>query len=65
MIYAHIWDGNSRDAEIRNLTNADVHSLAKYRVNVGLSNIDPFFKAFNITDGQPMFRPEAERVVIW
>ena len=30
-----------------------------------ISNIDPFFKAFNITDGQPMFRPEAERVVIW
>lgn len=65
MNYANIWAGNIRDAEIRNLTNADVHSLAKYRVNVGLSNIDPFFKAFNITDGQPMFRPEAERVVIW
>ena len=65
MNYANIWAGNIRDAEIRNLTNADVHSLAKYRVNVGLSNIDPFFKAFNITEGQPMFRPEAERVVIW
>lgn len=65
MNYANIWAGNIRDAEIRNLTNADVHSLAKYRVNVGLSNIGPFFKAFNITDGQPMFRPEAERVVIW
>lgn len=65
MNYANIWAGNIRDAEIRNLTNADVHSLAKYRVNVGLSNIDPFFKAFNITDGQPMFRPETERVVIW
>ena len=65
MNYANIWAGNIRDAEIRNLTNADVHSLAKYRVNVGLSNIDPFFKVFNITDGQPMFRPETERVVIW
>jgi metalloendopeptidase pepO len=65
MNYANIWAGNIRDAEIRNLTNADVHSLAKYRVNVGLSNIAPFFKAFNITEGQPMFRPEAERVVIW
>lgn len=63
--YANLWAQNVRDAEIRSLTIRDVHSLGKNRVNVTLKNLDPFFKAFNITEGDPMFRPENERVVIW
>lgn len=63
--YANLWGQNIRDEEIRSLTTGDVHSLGENRVNVTLRNIEPFFKAFNITEGQPMFRPESERVVIW
>ena len=63
--YANLWSENVRDEEIRNLTNADVHSLGRNRVNVTLRNIEPFFDAFSITEGDPMFRPEAERIVIW
>ncbi len=65
MNYANLWAGNIRDEEIRSLTTGDVHSLGKNRVNVTLRNIAPFFEAFGITEGQPMFRPESERVVIW
>ncbi|MCM1355649.1 MAG: M13 family metallopeptidase [Staphylococcus sp.] len=65
MNYANLWATNIRDEEIRSLTTGDVHSLGKNRVNVTLRNIAPFFEAFNITEGQPMFRPESERVVIW
>lgn len=65
MNYANLWAGNIRDEEIRSLTTGDVHSLGKNRVNVTLRNLQPFFEAFSITEGQPMFRPEAERVVIW
>ena len=50
---------------MRSLTQGDVHSLGKNRVNVTLRNLQPFFEAFNITEGQPMFRPESERVIIW
>ena len=63
--YANLWAQNVRDEEMRSLTVGDVHSLGKNRVNVTLRNLDPFFKAFNIKEGDPMFRPEAERVVIW
>ncbi len=63
--YANLWGQNIRDEEIRSLTTGDVHSLGENRVNVTLRNIEPFFKAFNITEGQPMFRPESERVIIW
>ncbi len=65
MNYANLWAGNIRDEEIRSLTTGDVHSLGRNRVNVTLRNIAPFFEAFAITEGQPMYRPESERVVIW
>lgn len=65
MNYANLWANNIRDEEIRSLTTGDVHSLGCNRVNVTLRNIAPFFEAFSITEGQPMFRPETERVIIW
>ena len=65
MNYANLWANNIRDEEIRSLTTGDVHSLGCNRVNVTRRNIAPFFEAFSITEGQPMFRPEAERVIIW
>ena len=65
MNYANLWANNIRPEEIRSLTTGDVHSLGRNRVNVTLRNIAPFFEAFSITEGQPMFRPETDRVVIW
>ncbi|MCM1152750.1 MAG: M13 family metallopeptidase [Muribaculum sp.] len=65
MNYANLWAQNVRDAEKRNLTMSDPHSLGVNRVNVALRNLDPFFKAFGITEGDPMYRPEAERIIIW
>lgn len=65
MNYANLWAQNVRDAEKRKLTMGDVHSLGENRVNVSLKNIEPFFKAFGIKEGDKMYRPEEERVIIW
>ncbi len=65
MNYANLWATNIRPEEIRSLTTGDVHSLGINRVNVTLRNIAPFFEAFGITESDPMFRPESERVIIW
>lgn len=65
MNYANLWAQNIRDEEIRSLTTGDVHSLGINRVNVTLRNIEPFFKAFDIKQGDKMFRPENERIIIW
>lgn len=65
LAYANVWAGNIRPAEILRRTKMDPHSLGRWRVNGTLRNIAPFFTAFDITEGQDMFRPEAERVVIW
>lgn len=63
--YANLWATNQRDEFKRQITQSDVHSLGINRVNVTLRNLAPFFEAFSITEGDPMFRPESERVVIW
>lgn len=63
--YANLWANNIRDEEMRSLTTGDVHSLGKNRVNVTLRNIEPFFEAFSIKEGDKMFRPVEERVIIW
>lgn len=65
LAYANVWASNVREAEILKRTKTDPHSLGRWRVNASLRNIEPFFKAFDIKQGDPMFRPESERVVIW
>lgn len=65
LAYANVWAGNIRDEEILSRTKTDPHSLGRWRVNATLRNIDTFFKAFDIKEGDPMFRPESERVIIW
>ncbi len=65
MNYANLWANNIREEEMRSLTTGDVHSLGKNRVNVSIKNLQPFFEAFGITEGDPMWLPESERVIIW
>lgn len=62
--YATLWAQNIRDEEIARLTKLDVHSLGKWRVNATLRNLQTFYDAFGITEGE-MFLPEEERVIIW
>ncbi|MFA6591739.1 MAG: M13 family metallopeptidase [Bacteroidales bacterium] len=63
--YGIIWAQNITEAEKARLTKLDVHSLAENRVNVSLKNFRTFFDAFGIKEGDPMWRPESERVHIW
>ena len=63
--YAGVWANNIREEEMRRATVSDPHSLGINRVNVTLRNLEPFFSAFGIKEGDMMFRPEEERVIIW
>lgn len=63
--YANVWAGSIREEEKLVRTKSDPHSLGKNRVNETLKNIDEFFYAFHIDEGDPMFRPKEERVIIW
>ncbi len=63
--YALGWMSQQREQRLRARLLSDVHAPAKWRVLGPLSNIPEFYEAFGIRPGQPMWRPEAERVRIW
>ena len=63
--YANVWAANIRDEEILSRTKTDPHSLGRWRVNATLRNLQPFFEAFNVKEGDKMFRTIEDRVVIW
>lgn len=65
LAYAILWGQNITPQECARLTLLYVHSLGRNRVNVSLRNLQDFFDAFDIKEGDKMFRPEEERVVIW
>lgn len=65
LAYANVWAGHIRDEEIISLTISDPHSLGRWRVNQTLRNIEPFFESFDINDGDKMYLPADERVIIW
>ncbi|RMF64592.1 MAG: hypothetical protein D6743_09140, partial [Calditrichaeota bacterium] len=41
------------------------HSPSQYRCNGVVSNMPEFYTAFDIKEGDGMFRPEDARVKIW
>lgn len=63
--YALGWMTQQREEVLRSRLLSDVHAPAKWRVIGPLSNIPEFYEAFAIKAGQPMWRPEAQRVRIW
>jgi len=65
LAYATVWAQNITDEEKQKRVLTDVHSIGRDRVNATLRNIDTFFEAFGIKEGDPMWRPESERVIIW
>lgn len=63
--YALGWLSQERDEQLRTGLLSDVHAPAKWRVNGPLSNVPDFYDAFGVKQGQPMWRPENQRVKIW
>lgn len=63
--YALAWMQNQRPEAIATQVKSNEHSPAKWRVLGPLSNMPEFYKAFNVTPGDKMYRPENERVKIW
>ena len=65
LAYAGVWAGNITEAEIRNRTKSDPHSLGRWRVNGALPHIDAWYDAFNIKEGDKMFIPKSQRLELW
>lgn len=47
------------------LLSMDVHAPGKLRANVPPTNLEEFYEAFDVKEGDGMYRPEEKRVNIW
>ena len=65
LAYAGVWAGNITEAEIRNRTKSDPHSLGCWRVNGALPHIDMWYEAFGVKEGDIMFIPKEKRLSLW
>ena len=65
LAYANVWAGNIRDEQIRFLTQMDVHSLGRWRVNAALPHIGGWYEAFGIQENDPMYLEPEKRASIW
>jgi putative endopeptidase len=63
--YALAWMINDRPEAIASQVRSDVHSPAKFRVLGPLANIPEFHAAFDIREGDAMWRPDSLMVKIW
>ncbi len=63
--FAQVWRVIKRDELMRMSIKTDPHSPAMYRVNVPLMNFDPFYKAFDVKEGNKMFRSTDQRARVW
>jgi putative endopeptidase len=63
--WAQVWRANIMPERQAQLILVDPHSPGMYRCNGPVSNLDAFYKAFNVQPGDKMYKPEAERIKVW
>ncbi len=63
--WAQIWRTKTRDAEAIRRLSIDPHSPPEFRCNGVVRNIDAFYDAFDVAQGDALFLPDADRVRIW
>jgi putative endopeptidase len=65
MSWATVWRTKIRDEALRTQVKTDPHSPGQYRAYVPLQNIDAFYEAFDVKEGDDMYIAPEERVIIW
>ena len=63
--YAQIWRSKMKDEAMRQRINTNPHSPAEYRVLAPLMHFEPFYKAFDVKEGDKMFVAADKRIKIW
>jgi len=62
---ATVWRGEIREEALITRVRSGVHAPPEVRASQPLRNVDAFFNAFEIVEGDPMYLAPSERVRIW
>jgi len=65
MSWATVWRTLTREDALETQIKTDPHSPGLYRATQPLKNIDAFYEAFDIKEGDPMYLAPEKRVRIW
>ena len=63
--WSQVWRRKYRDEALRNRLMTDPHSPGQYRAFGTPRNIEAFYKAFDLKEGDKMYLKPADRVKIW
>jgi putative endopeptidase len=63
--WGQIWRSKYRDAELSRRLATDPHSPAEFRCNGVLRNLEEFYAAFGVKEGDKLWLPAERRVRIW
>ena len=63
--WSTVWRSKLRDEALKNQVKTDPHSPGMYRAYVPLQNVDAFYSAFDIKEGDGMYIAPEKRVKIW
>lgn len=63
--WAQVWRGKIRDQELRVELLSDPHSPTDFRANGVVSNLPEYYQAFDVKQGDKLFRLPDQRVKIW
>lgn len=63
--WATIWRSKMRDEAIINQVKTDPHSPGMYRAYVPLQNVESFYQAFDIKEGDKLYVKPENRIKIW
>ena len=63
--WATVWRGKNRDQEAVRRLAVDPHAPMEFRCNTVVGHIDEFHTAFDVAEGDAMYRAPEERVTIW
>ncbi len=65
MSWAQGWRINYRPEYLKNMLQTNPHSPGNFRANGPPTNMQEFYDAFDVKEGDKMYRPKAERAEIW
>lgn len=63
--WATIWRTKSTEAALINQVKTDPHTPGYFRAIGPMENIDGFYKAFDVKEGDKMFKAKKDRIIIW
>ena len=65
LAWSQTWRDNSKEDYKKSMITLDPHGPHEFRANAPLSNFEPFHVAFDVKEGDKMFKSPQERVDIW